>query len=265
MKLTQAITSRANPKVKELIDLKDSKEYLFIEGYRIIEELLKSNLAPFEVVFTPESESNLTTIKAKSMASNFTAMSSQVFEKLSETEAPQGLAAFFKKPSYKLEDIIESSGKKAMFLLIHEIQDPGNLGTIFRTARATGAAGIILSKKSVSISNTKVLRSSMGCIFTVPFIENMDLDTSISYLKGGGVTVISADVNAGTNIFESEYKLPVCFVLGSEAHGLPVEIIKKSDLSLKLPIINQIESLNLSVSASVLMYDAVRRFNLYKR
>jgi TrmH family RNA methyltransferase len=263
MKVTQAITSRSNPMVKELLDLKDSREYLFVEGYRIIDEILKSNLPPFEVVFTPESESNPVTIKAKSMASNFTAFSSQVFEKLSETEAPQGLAAFFKKPSYRMEDLIESSGKKAIFLLIHEIQDPGNLGTIFRTARAAGVAGIILSKKSVSISNTKVLRSSMGCAFTVPFVENIDLDTAISYLKGGGITIISADVNTGANIFESEYKLPTCFVLGSEAHGLPIDIIKKSDLSLRLPILNQIESLNLSVSAAVLMYDAVRRFNLY--
>jgi TrmH family RNA methyltransferase len=265
MKDSQIITSRTNPKVKAFIDLKDSKEHFFVEGYRIIEEILRANLMPVEVIYTSESGLNPITIKAKSMAFNFTSMSSHVFEKISDTKEPQGLAAFFKKPIYKLDDIMNKAGEKAIFLLLHEIQDPGNLGTIFRTARAAGVAAIILTKKSVAVTNTKVIRSSMGAVLCVPFIDDIRINDAISYLKNGRVFIAVTDLKSGENIYETAYKLPVCFVLGNEAHGLPEEILSKADFSLKIPIINDIESLNLSVSASVLMYDAVKRFLLYKK
>ncbi|OGF46028.1 MAG: hypothetical protein A2452_12440 [Candidatus Firestonebacteria bacterium RIFOXYC2_FULL_39_67] len=265
MKISQTITSKTNPKVKELIEFKNSKEYLFVEGYRITDEILKTNIKPLEVIYTPEAESNPVTLKAKSMAINFTSMSKQVFGRISETEEPQGLAVFVKKPEYRLEEIIDGAGGKAIFLLVCEIQDPGNLGTIFRTARAAGVSAVLLTKKSVSVSNTKVIRSSMGSIFSQPFIENIEPIDAISYLKNGGVSIAATDLKSGSNVFDTEYKLPICFILGSEAHGLPSDIIKKSDFSLKIPIINQIDSLNLSISAAILMYDAVRKFNLYKK
>ncbi|OGF48549.1 MAG: hypothetical protein A2231_12110 [Candidatus Firestonebacteria bacterium RIFOXYA2_FULL_40_8] len=265
MKITQAITSKVNPKVKELVELKDSKSHLFVEGYRIIEEILNLNITPLEVIFTPEAESNPITSKAKSMATNFTSMSSPVFGKISDTDEPQGLAAFFKKPEYKIEDLIKESGEKAIYLILHEVQDPGNLGTIFRTARAAGVSGIILTKKSVSVVNTKLLRSSMGAVLSVPFVDNIDLKDAISYLKNGGISIAITDIKSGQNIFNTEYKLPVCFVLGSEAHGLPADILKKADVLLSIPIVNRIESLNLSISAGILMYDAVKRFNLYNK
>jgi len=265
MRLAQTITSRTNPKVKELLELKNSKEYLFVEGYRIIDEILNANITPEQVICTPEAESNPITLKAFSKMYNITSMNSQVFKKFSETEAPQGLAAFFKKPSYNINELLQKSGKKSVFLLLHEVQDPGNLGTIFRTARAAGVSGIIITKKSVSVANSKVVRSSMGTVFSVPFTENVELVEAISYLKNKSISIAATDAKNGENVFTSEYKLPVCFVFGSEAHGLPAEVIKKADVNIQIPILAQIESLNLSVSAAILMYDAVKRFSLYRK
>lgn len=261
MKDSQSITSRSNPKVKELLELKKSKDYFFVEGYRIIEEILKTGLSPFELIFTPEAGQNTITLQAKSNASNYTALSRQVFDKISDTREPQGLAAFFKKPAHDINKMLKTSGKHGIFLLLHEVQDPGNLGTIFRTARAGGVSGIFLTNKSVSLTNTKTIRASMGSIFTVPFVENIELNNAISYLKNSNITIAAADIKSDIELFKSGYKLPVCFVLGSEAHGLPVEVFQKADVVLKIPMVNQIESLNLSVSAAVLIYDAVRRFN----
>ena len=259
MKDSQSISSRTNPKVKELLDLKSSKEHYFVEGYRIIEEILSTGLNPQEVVFTPKADKNPVTAKAKSMAKNYTAMSEQVFDKLSDTQEPQGLAAFFAKQSYDFKELLVKAKKDSVFILLHEIQDPGNLGTIFRTARASGVAGIFLTNKSVAITNTKVIRASMGSIFTVPFVDNIELNTAISYMKNSNVSVAATDAKGGADLFSPDYSLPVCFVLGSEAHGLPEEFLKKADITLKIPMINKIESLNLSVSAAILMYDAVKR------
>ena len=260
MKDNQSITSRTNPKVKELLELKESKDYFFVEGYRIIDEILNADFHPQELIFTPKAESNPITPKAKSMSSNYTALSEQVFTKLSDTKEPQGLAAFFKKQSYEIKDLLKKSGKNRLFLLLHEIQDPGNLGTIFRTARASGVSGILLTNRSVSVTNTKVVRASMGSVFTVPFVDNIDLNNAISYLKNSHISIAATDANLGKDLFKTDYTLPICFVFGSEAHGLPDDVFKKADFVLKIPMINKIESLNLSVSAAILMYDAVQKY-----
>ncbi len=260
MKASQAISSRANPRIKELLDLKTSKEHFFVEGYRIIDEILKAGLTPEELIFTPKAEKDPLTVKARSMAKNSALLSQQVFDRVSDTKEPQGLAAFFKKQSYKINELLNKTGKNRVFLLLDEIQDPGNLGTIFRTARASGVSGIFLTSKSVSITNTKVIRASMGSIFTVPFVDNIKINDAISYLKNSHVTIAAADAKSGLDLFKTNYSLPVCFVLGSEAHGLQEDILKRSDTVLAIPMINPIESLNLSVSASILMYDALKRY-----
>ena len=263
------ISSPANEKIKLVTQLQSKasarrKQKMFVvEGIRMYEEIPAS-----ELVATYVSEKYYDeTIKAGKLSKEAKAnlsirdyyiVADSVFKNMSDTVTPQGILAIVKQKEYSLEDII-NNGKDKVFIVLESIQDPGNLGTIVRTAEGAGVAGIIMNKETVDIYNSKVIRSTMGSVYRVPFMVTENLSETIDELKKNKVTVFAAHLKGDEYYAQNLYEGSVAFLIGNEGNGLSDEIAKKADKYVKIPMDGMVESLNASVAAAILMYEAKRQ------
>lgn len=183
-----------------------------------------------------------------------TIVSDSVLKDLSDTTTPQGVVAVCQQFHVLLEDVIEAKPKLIAFLA--QIRDPGNAGTVLRAADAAGADAVVFSKGSVDIYNPKVVRSTTGSIFHLPFVIEADIEASLTKFKQAGLTVLAADV-AGeslSKISQSALSAPTLWLFGNEAWGLEPEVAKLADQLVQVPIFGAAESLNLATAASVCLY-----------
>ncbi|MCR5774534.1 MAG: RNA methyltransferase [Lachnospiraceae bacterium] len=171
------------------------------------------------------------------------------FARLADTRHPQGILAVVKQKHYELKDLTGGS----LYIILETIQDPGNLGTIIRTAEAAGVSAVIMNKGCVDIYSPKVVRSTMGSIFRVPFIYSDDLTGTIRQLKEDGIVIYAADLS-GTDMYETAFSERKAYVIGNEANGVSSDMISLADRIVKIPMEGQVDSLNAAVSAAVLMY-----------
>ena len=182
-----------------------------------------------------------------------------VFAYVSDTKTPQGILAIVKRLNYTMNDLMQVKNQKAPHLVVLDnLQDPGNLGTIFRTAEAAGVTGILLSKDCVDVYNPKVIRSTMGAIFRVPFVIADSLPEVIFQLKQNGVSVYAGHLK-GDVFYKQDYRDGSAFLIGNEGNGLTDEITALADYKIKIPMKGKVESLNAAVSATILMYETMRQ------
>lgn len=245
------ITSRSNDQYKKIKKLLSSSKArngagLFAaEGERLVKE------APAELVeLVCVSESYAKERKDLPSALVF---SDELFRSLSDTVNPQGIMALVKQPGYSLDEIIEKNKNKALYLILDDISDPGNLGTMIRTAEAAGVSGVILSSGCADIFNPKVIRSTMGSIFRVPFVRE-DLPGAIGQLKKAGTDVYAASLDADRYYNEPDYKEKTAFIIGNEARGVSKEAAECAKEKIKIPMAGEVESLNAAISAAVILY-----------
>lgn len=158
--------------------------------------------------------------------------------------------------SYDINKIIKKDG---FYVIAEEMNDPGNLGTVIRTAHAAGADGVILSKGSVDLYNPKVLRSTMGSVFKIPVIQNADLAQVTDLMKRSGISIYAAHLKGKKLLYELDLKNGCAFMLGNEARGLSDKAADMCDELVKIPMPGNAESLNASVAAAVLIYEMVRQ------
>ena len=145
------------------------------------------------------------------------------------------------------------------FLLLEDLQDPGNLGTIFRTAEAAGVSGIYMSRECVDIYSPKVVRSTMGALYRMPFRVVPDLRETARSLRQQGVRVYAAHLKGTRKHYEYDYRLPTAFMIGNEGNGLTEALAAEADGFLRIPMKGQVESLNAAIAATVLMFEAARQ------
>ena len=176
-----------------------------------------------------------------------------IFKKISDTETPQGILGVFKK---KAGSLSEFAGENA--IILNNLRDPGNIGTILRTAKAAGFKNIILDKGCADVYSPKTVRAAMSAIFGLNIYITDDLTDSISELKKMNYTVCAADMG-GKNMFETELLSPFAAILGNEANGVDESLLEKADFVLSVPMTGEIESLNAAVAGSVIMYEAARQ------
>lgn len=187
-------------------------------------------------------------------------VSDEVFEKMSDTVTPQGILCLVRQFSYRLEEMLCATEKKQMlFIILEDIRDPGNLGTIFRTAEAAGADGVIMSGSTADIYNPKTIRSTMGSIYRVPFLYAEDLSSIIKKLREQGVGVYAAHLKGGDYAAGQDYRKSTAFLIGNEAKGLREETAACADALIRIPMEGQVESLNAAVASSILLYEAHRQ------
>lgn len=253
------ITSTSNEQIKKLIQLKEKSKVrkttgtFTVEGKKMFVEIPAEDLVSVYVSETFLKE-NGELVKDK----KYQIVSDQVFKKISDTVTPQGIVAVVKQKSYSIEYIIEKRNKeKSCIVVLDRLQDPGNMGTIVRTGEAAGISGIIMSKDSADIYNPKVIRSTMGSIFRVPFAIVDDLAAAVDTLKDNGITTYAAHLKG--ELYNSGSLTKDCALLiGNEARGLSKEISAKADKLIKIPMHGKVESLNAAVATAILMYEAAR-------
>lgn len=258
------IQSKDNDKVKQtklLLKTKGrNKEKKFIiEGYRILTLALECN-CDLEYIFINEDFEKkeeylkfLELVQSKNIKVYKTL--NKIFNEMTDTEHTQGILGVLK---YKERDLVNNIGKNDKFVLILDrIQDPGNMGTIIRTADSAGVDAVILLKGCVDIYNPKVIRSTMGSIFNMNII-NATQDETIEVLKSNGFNLVSSYLNTDNYYHQTSYGDKVALIIGNEANGINDELISKSDKLIKIPIYGDAESLNAAVSAGILMYEIKR-------
>lgn len=204
--------------------------------------------------FTSES-SSATTISQMIQWMDHEIITKEQMSKISDTQTQQGILCVLRQPSYSLEDLLDKENDaNSLYMILEDIQDPGNLGTIFRTAEGAGVKGIIMSRQTVDIFNPKTIRSTMGSIYRVPFIYVEDIKAVIMELKSKKVSVYAAHLKGECYHDEVEYG-DTAFLIGNEGNGLKDETAALADTYIKIPMKGQLESLNAAVASAILMYE----------
>jgi RNA methyltransferase, TrmH family len=228
-----------------------------VEGVKLIEEALRSGQHLNSVFFSesarPLAEKLLPQINARTET---LVLPSTLFKSIVPSDAPQGVAALLKLPAFSAVQMLEllSDGP---FVVAAGLQDPGNLGTILRSAEAFGAAGIFLTEGTVSPYNWKVLRGSAGSIFRLPFLQISSAEL-LPLLRARNVRLLATSSHRGTPLPQISWTLPLAIFIGNEGAGLSRELTSQMDETLAIPQTAQVESLNAGVAASIVLYEAAR-------
>ena len=257
------IESTSNAGVKLVIGLREKaknrkKENAFVvEGPRMVFEtpvnLLKKVYVAESFKAGEKEKKELLGLTQQSVSVE--EVSDKVMRALCDTVTPQGILAVVEKPAYELEDLLKGT---PLLLVLETIQDPGNLGTILRTAEGAGCTGVILSKDTVDLFSPKVVRSTMGSLYRMPYYVAEDLGETIDALKKCGVTFFAAHLKGKKCYDECDYRKPSAFLIGNEGNGLTDEIAEKADEKIIIPMAGKLESLNAAMSAGILAYEAAR-------
>jgi TrmH family RNA methyltransferase len=230
-----------------------------IEGLRIIEEAIRSGLR-FQAVFVSESGRTQSTRLLPQISSHteILLLPDDVFHSAVDTETPQGVAALVKLKPAKLDDLIEQVSDDLLLVAIAGIQDPGNLGTIIRSAEAFGTRGVLLGEKTVSYANPKAVRASAGSLFREPLVR-VKLEEAIALLKARGVRVAASSSHKGRPLDQVDLTGPLALIIGNEGAGVPPEILTQADELVMIPHSPRVESLNAGIAASILLYETSRQ------
>jgi TrmH family RNA methyltransferase len=261
------ITSKRNLKVKEISLLKQAKyrqargEY-FIEGVRLVEEALRHELPVQEIIYSPRLEKTqrgaelLSAARRKFPDAEWLYLHDEVLGVLSDTQSHQGILAVLKQREQSMEELWQRDG---MLLLFHALQDPGNLGAIFRLADAGGAAGLILSSGTTDPYSPKVVRASMGSFFRVPFLKIPDWEEGLKKLRSRGYRVWATAVPEERSFWQVDFSQPSAVLFGQEGAGLPPDLMRSTDGQFTIPMTPGVDSLNVAMAAGLVIYEASRQ------
>ena len=256
------ITSSGNKKIKDLAALikksntrKKHNAYI-IEGIRMFKELKKDEILD---VFASESFEAENRKILSEIYPEYETVSDRIFESISDTKTPQGVMAVVKRKEYTLEKILEKRDTPHSLLILDSLQDPGNLGTLVRSGEGAGITGIIMNETTVDIYNPKVIRSTMGSVFRVPFIYVKDLKEVIQKLYSKNINIYASSLEGAIEYDAPDYKKDIAFIIGNEAAGISKEVLDIVKDKVKIPMLGEVESLNAAIAGSILMYEAARQ------
>jgi TrmH family RNA methyltransferase len=265
--MTEFISSPANKLIKEVASLshkkyRDNLGKFLAEGVRLVEECEKSGWPVECCLYT---EAAATRARTQQLIKKLAAAGCQlavvpetIYNKISDTEQPQGIMAVLKKRQSTVESMITGS-RLPLLVVLDGIQDPGNAGTIIRTADAAGCTGVIILKGSTDIYAGKTVRSAMGSLFHIPVAEGITSSELISALAANRVSLLATSLHKSVIYYQARFDRPLAIVLGNEGQGVCAELLEAADACLTIPIVGQAESLNVAVAAGVVLYEAVRQ------
>lgn len=259
------ITSTSNPRIKALRQWIRSGEpdlsgRIPVEGLKLAQEALKSGLHISEIYLAAERRSSAA-IKAlldqaAPMRPEVVELSSRVFDALVETETPQGILLLAALPKFELEQVIDRQG---LLLLAHQLQDPGNLGSMLRSAEAFGVAGVLLSEGSIRPCSQKVIRASAGAVFRLPVFSKRDAKEMIRDLQQKGYRVLAADAGGAMHYQQADYRGRTVVLVGNEGQGAPPELLQMADVTIQIPLAPPVESLNVAIASALILCEAARQ------
>lgn len=258
------ITSAANSKVKQVVQwqskAKERREadIFLTEGFKMFREAPSEQIG--EVYLSADALKKANTdsaIKEKLQLTGYETVSDEVFRRMSDTKTPQGILCVMKRPSYSIEQMVGHS--EPLLILLEGLQDPGNLGTILRTGEGAGATGVIIDRETVDIFSPKTIRATMGSIFRIPFTCVESLGGVMKILREKNVCIYAAHLSGETYYDRCCFNAGTAFLIGNEGNGLSHGLTAQADRLIKIPMEGQVESLNASVAAALLMYEVHRQ------
>jgi TrmH family RNA methyltransferase len=256
------VSSPQNQQVKDLRKAFSKGEftdagYAAIESVRIIEEAIRSGLK-FRTVFFSESGKARADRLLPQLGAHVETLllPDEVFSSAVDTETPQGVAALVKLKPYQMEDLFRTS--EPLVVVVSGVQDPGNLGTILRSAEAFEAAGVVLTEGTVSPLNAKCVRASAGSIFRLPVVQTKTREI-LPVLASKGLRILGTTSHKGTPLPQADCKGAIAICIGNEGAGLPKELMAKVDAHIVIPHSSKVESLNAGVATSIVLYEAARQ------
>ncbi len=233
-----------------------------IEGVRVIEEAIRSGLH-FRALFVRESAQDRAERLLPQISTHVDTLllPDKIFDSAVATESPQGIAVLVRLKEFSLDDVIERL-QVGPVVVLAGLQDPGNLGTILRSAEAFGSAGVVLGEGTVSPYNSKVIRSSAGSVFRMPIVAAKaggGLEDASARLRAAGARLLATSSHKGTLLDESNLAGPVAVFIGNEGAGVPRSLMAAMDETVAIPHTPQVESLNAAIAASIVLYEAARQ------
>lgn len=257
------ITSNSNEQVKYLVQLRKSGRFRREQGCFLVEgPKMFTEIPPEKRIKTYITDKFLEAAspKLRRYLDNipYELLKDSVMEYVSDTKNPQGILSVVKSAGYTIEELL-STDRPALLLILENLQDPGNLGTILRSGEGAGVTGIIMTKDTVDIYNPKVVRSTMGAVFRVPFLYTDDLNLVIKKLKSDFIKIYAAHLKGTQDYDRNDYRGPSAFLIGNESSGLTEETAALADCYIRIPMLGKVESLNAAAAASILSYEAARQ------
>ncbi|MDE6852699.1 MAG: RNA methyltransferase [Lachnospiraceae bacterium] len=267
------ISSESNGQIKELTRLQKQARFrkqrntFVVEGLKMVQEAARygklQKIYLSESIYIEiqgddaESNKNLISLLAKY---DYEVVVDAVFQKVTDTVTPQGILGLVTIPGYSLEAILQS--QKPYYLLLDDVRDPGNLGTMIRTAEGAGMSGVILSHGSVDLFNPKVVRATMGAVFRMPYCYVESLPETIQQIRSRGCQVYATAMEGSVVYDEPDYTPGAAVVIGNEANGVSDTVFHEMPINIRIPMGGALESLNAAVSAAVIMYEINRQNRL---
>ncbi|NQZ56458.1 MAG: RNA methyltransferase [Lentisphaeraceae bacterium] len=265
------ISSLQNVKIKNVVKLRnrrdrDKQQLMLIEGYRSLLRASNNHITVSEFYFCPdyfmgENEHSLIALY-ESRGAKSIEVSKDVFRKMSYRDRPEGLLGVAPYFSTELQDV--KLNENPFLGVAQAIEKPGNLGTIIRSTDGTGADGLILCDRCTDLFNPNVITASTGISFALPIVETSTQEC-LEFLKEKGITILSATPSADTLYTDVDMTGPVAIIVGTEQYGLSDEWLKESTLNVRIPMMGQADSLNVSTATTLLLYEARRQRSLKER
>lgn len=252
------ITSTQNPRVKHIVKLRDDKKtrkedgLMLAEGFDEIQLAISTGHKPRTLLSSPELASRRLTVPSVEALT----VSRAVFEKISYRDNPDGWLGIFSIPNTTLADL--KLRDTPLVIVAESIEKPGNLGAILRTADAAGVDALLVCDARADVWNPNVVRASRGAVFSVSVVE-CDNASALEWLKGGGMRIVAASPSAEENYSKVDLRSGVAIVVGTEDEGLSDFWMKNADVKVKIAMQGKVNSLNVSVSTALLVYEAVRQ------
>ncbi len=256
------ITSPSNERIKHARRVRDGREQglIFVDGLRLAEEAVKSGIV-VEAAFVASGsdDARLLALVQQLSAKNAPILWTQyeVLDGLSDTVQSQGIVLIARRPVVDSARLFE--GKGSLFLGLDRVQDPGNMGTLLRTAEAAGAAGVIVLGGSVDIFSPKVLRSSMGSAFRLPVMVDVTVETLLTLRAEHGLHLVAAAGEGEPDYTDYDWQQPTLLLLGNEGRGVSPDLMTACDTRLRIPMANGVESLNVAAAGAVMLFEAARQ------
>lgn len=253
------ITSTSNPQVKDLqLLLKKAKErnardVFLVEGMKMYLEAPRDRIRKVYIAESLYRERG----KELDRGQETEVLSDRVFAAVSGTKTPQGILCVMSQYHYTLADMLKKP--RPFLLLLEDLQDPGNVGTIMRTAEGAGADGILLSRGCVDLYNPKTIRSTMGSVYRMPFLYVDALDHLLPILRERKIRTYAAHLQGKNEYDQEDYRCGCAFLIGNEGNGLSDGLSREADTLIRIPMKGKLESLNAAVAASILMYEVCRQ------
>lgn len=264
--MTEHVTSPHNQFLKLAASLKrkkyrDELSLFLVEGVRLVEEAAAANWIVETCIYTLEAveqervQEILSRLEVKGC--RLLQVPNSLFDKIAETQEPQGIMAIVRKHTYSFGDVLSKG--KPFLVVLDEVQDPGNVGTVIRTAAAAGCTGLVLTKGCADVFASKVVRASMGSIFHVPIFEGLTPQEVADYCNEHGIVMLSTSLQSSQVYFTVDLTTAVAIVFGNEGNGVSQTLLEHAQQRLYIPLLGQVESLNVAASAAVILYEAVRQ------